>query len=64
MAQVIPGENEQIESILRRFKREVSKAGIFSDMKKNRFFETPMEKRKRKEIAKHRQRKRKFRSLS
>jgi len=61
MAQIIPGENEHIESVLRRFKREVSKAGIFPDMRKNRFFETPSEKHKRKEIAKHRQRNRKFR---
>lgn len=61
MAQIFPREDEHIESVLRRFKREVSKAGIFPDMKKNRFFETPGEKRKRKEIAKHRQRKREFR---
>lgn len=61
MTQVIPGENEGIESTLRRFKREVSKAGIFSDMRKHRHFETPIEKRKRKAVAKHRQAKRKFR---
>jgi small subunit ribosomal protein S21 len=61
MTQVIPGENEGIESTLRRFKREVSKAGIFSDMRKHRHFETPIEKRKRKAVAKHRQLKRKFR---
>jgi small subunit ribosomal protein S21 len=61
MPQVIPGENEGIESTLRRFKREVSKAGIFPDMKKHRHFETPIEKRKRKELAKHKQRKRKSR---
>jgi len=61
MAQVIPGEDEGIESVLRRFKREVSKAGVFPDMKKHRHFETPIEKRKRKELAKHKQRKRKFR---
>ena len=61
MTQVVPGENEGIESVLRRFKREVSRAGIFSDMKKHRHFETPIEKRKRKEFAKHRQRKSKFR---
>ncbi len=61
MTQVIPGEYEGIESALRRFKREVSKAGIFPDMRKHRHFETPIEKRKRKEIAKHKQRKRKFR---
>lgn len=61
MAQVIPGEGEGIESTLRRFKRQVSRAGIFPDMKKNRHFETPIEKRKRKELAKHRQGKRRSR---
>ena len=60
MAQVVPGENEGIESTLRRFKREVSKAGIFLDMRKHRHFETPIEKRKRKAIAIHKQRKKKF----
>ncbi|AHJ28262.1 30S ribosomal protein S21 [Nodularia spumigena CS-584] len=62
MTQIIVGENEAIESALRRFKREVSKAGIFPDMRKHRHFETPLEKRKRKEIAKHRQSKRRFRN--
>ncbi|WP_373524873.1 30S ribosomal protein S21 [Nostoc sp.] len=62
MTQIILGENEGIESALRRFKREVSKAGIFPDIKKNRHFETPIQKRKRKAIAKHKQRKRSFRS--
>jgi small subunit ribosomal protein S21 len=58
MAQVILGEDELLESALRRFKRKVSGAGIFSDMKKNRHFETPAQKRKRKEIARHRERRR------
>ncbi|MEA5503862.1 30S ribosomal protein S21 [Halotia wernerae UHCC 0503] len=58
MTQIFVGENEGIESALRRFKREVSKAGIFQDMKKHRHFETPEQKRKRKEVARHRQRKR------
>lgn len=61
MTQVIPGEQEGIESALRRFKREVSKAGIFSDLRKHRHFETPIEKQKRKTLAMHKQRKRKFR---
>lgn len=61
MTQVTPGENERIESVLRRFKREVSKAGIFPDMRKHRHFETPIEKRNRKAIAKHKQYKRRFR---
>ncbi|MCW5314609.1 30S ribosomal protein S21 [Nostoc sp. KVJ3] len=60
MTQVFVGENEGIESALRRFKREVSKAGIFPDMRKNRHFETPLEKHKRKEVARHKQRKRNF----
>ena len=60
MSQVIPGESEGIESVLRRFKREVSKAGIFPDLRKHRHFETPIEKRKRKAIARHRQNKRRF----
>lgn len=58
MAQVVLGENEGIESALRRFKRKVSRAGIFPDVKKNRFFETPLEKRKRKKVARQRQRRR------
>ncbi|WP_193199973.1 30S ribosomal protein S21 [Nostoc sp. MG11] len=62
MTQIIVGDNEHIESALRRFKREVSKAGIFPDMRKHRHFETPIEKRKRKEIAKHRKGKRRFRT--
>lgn len=58
MTQVIKGENEGIESAIRRFKREVSKAGIFPDMRKHRHFETPLQKRKRKAVAKHKQLKR------
>lgn len=58
MAQVVIGDNEGIESALRRFKRKVSHAGIFPDMKKHRHFETPIEKRKRKAVAKQNQRRR------
>lgn len=61
MTQIILGENEGIESALRRFKREVSKADIFPDMRKHRHFETPIEKRKRKAMAKHKRRRRNFR---
>ncbi|NET49460.1 MAG: 30S ribosomal protein S21 [Merismopedia sp. SIO2A8] len=61
MAQVVRGENEAIEAVLRRFKRKVSRAGIFPDMRKSRHFETPAEKRKRKAIARRKQRQGKFR---
>lgn len=58
MAQIVVGENEQIESALRRFRQKVSRASIFRDLKKNRYFETPAEKRKRKEVDRHRERRR------
>ncbi len=56
MTKVVVGQNENIESALRRFKRQVSKAGIFADIKRRRYFETPIEKRKRKAIARRKKR--------
>lgn len=56
MTQVVLGENEGIDSALRRFKRQVSKAGILADVKYHRNFETPLEKRKRKAVAVRRKR--------
>lgn len=56
MTQVKVGENEAIESALRRFRRQVSKAGIFADLKRIRHHETPIEKRKRKALARSKRR--------
>ncbi|NMG20830.1 30S ribosomal protein S21 [Brasilonema bromeliae] len=56
MTQVVLGDNEGIDSALRRFKRQVSKAGILADVKFHRHFETPLEKRKRKAVAARRKR--------
>lgn len=56
MTQVVVGENEALDSAIRRFKRQVSKAGILSDVKRLRHFETPIEKQKRKAIAKRKRR--------
>jgi small subunit ribosomal protein S21 len=50
MTQVLSSENESIESALHRFKRQVSKAGILADARSHRHFETPIEKRKRKQV--------------
>ncbi|HCF28830.1 MAG TPA: 30S ribosomal protein S21 [Cyanobacteria bacterium UBA11049] len=61
MTQIILGEDEGIESALRRFKRKVSSAGIFPDMRKHRHFETPIEKRKRKARDKQKRRRKTFR---
>jgi small subunit ribosomal protein S21 len=41
MTQIILGEQEKLESALRRFRKAVSHAGILTDYKKNRFHETP-----------------------
>ncbi len=56
MTQVVLGENEGIDSALRRFKRQVSRSGILADVKSRRHFETPIEKRKRKASAARRKR--------
>ncbi len=56
MTQVIVGQNEGIDSALRRFKRQVSKAGILTEVRRHRHFETPQEKRKRKEEARRKKR--------
>ncbi len=56
MTQVIVGENEGIESAIRRFKRQASKAGIFMDIKRLRHHETPIEKYKRKQIQRRKRR--------
>jgi small subunit ribosomal protein S21 len=56
MTQVVLGENEGIDSALRRFKRQVSKAGILADLRSHRHIETPLEKRKRKAIVARRKR--------
>ena len=56
MAGVIVRENESIDKALRRFKRVCKKAGIWSDLKKKRYFEKPSEERKRKINAARRKR--------
>lgn len=56
MTQVVLKDNEGIDSALRRFKRQVSQAGILQDMRKKRHFETPLEKEKRKATARQKQR--------
>ncbi|HAX87486.1 MAG TPA: 30S ribosomal protein S21 [Cyanobacteria bacterium UBA11162] len=56
MTQVVVGQNEGIDSALRRFKRQVSKAGILAEVRRHRHFETPLEKRKRKEVARRKKR--------
>ncbi|XP_077216474.1 small ribosomal subunit protein bS21c-like [Tasmannia lanceolata] len=46
--QVMVDEGEPEEVLLRRFKREVSKAGVIQECKRRRFFENKQEEKKRK----------------
>ncbi|XP_078443377.1 small ribosomal subunit protein bS21c-like [Wolffia australiana] len=46
--QVVVGEDEPDEVLLRRFRREVTKAGVIQECKRRRFFENKQEEKKRK----------------
>jgi len=50
-------ENETLDSALRRFKRQCSKSGVLSEIRKREHYEKPSVKRKKKSEA---ARKRKF----
>lgn len=45
------GENESIESALRRFKKKIQKAGILLEVKRREWYEKPSIRRKRKAEA-------------
>ena len=48
MSEVIIHDDENFERALKRFKKKCEKAGILSDLRKNRHYEKPSERRKRK----------------
>lgn len=55
LSEVQVGENESIESALKRFKKKIQKAGILSEIKRRERYEKPSVKKKRKsEIARKR----------
>ena len=54
MAQVVAGENESFESLLRRFNKRVQQDAILSEIRRREYYEKPSVKRKRKEAAKRR----------
>lgn len=45
---VVAGYNESFESLIKRFKRTISKNGNIKEVGQKRFFEKPSDKRKRK----------------
>jgi small subunit ribosomal protein S21 len=44
-------ETDRLEAVLKKFRREITKAGLFQDMKKKRFYESPAVQRRRKSKA-------------
>ncbi|MEI7475270.1 MAG: 30S ribosomal protein S21 [bacterium] len=51
MSEIQVGDNESIESALKRFKKKIQKAGILSEIKRRERYEKPSVKRKRKAEA-------------
>ncbi|MBR7186210.1 MAG: 30S ribosomal protein S21 [Clostridia bacterium] len=57
MSTIKVGDNENLESALRRFKRKCSRDGIIGDLRKKEFYEKPsVKKRKKSEAARKRSR--------
>lgn len=54
MAEVIAGEQESFEGVLKRFNKKVQQEGVLSEIRRHEFFEKPSLKRKRKEATKRR----------
>jgi len=56
VANVVAGDNESFESLLRRFNRRVQQDGILAEARRREHYEKPSVKRKRKAAAKRRKR--------
>ena len=57
MSEIKVGENETLESALRRFKKKCAKSGVLGEVRKREHYEKPSVKKKKKSEA---ARKRKF----
>lgn len=56
---MIVDDNEPIDKVLRRFKKECQKMGVLAEYRRREYYEKPSEKRKRKmEAARRKQRRR------
>jgi small subunit ribosomal protein S21 len=57
-------ENEPFENAVKRFKKQVEKGGILSDIRKREFYEKPSVRRKKKAIAARKRAMKKVRKFS
>jgi small subunit ribosomal protein S21 len=51
LLEVIVQEGDNLERALRKFKRKVQRSGLYSELRKRRFYEKPSAQRKRKKEA-------------
>ena len=51
MSTIRVGENESVESAIKRFKRKCSRDGIIGDLRRKEFYESPAVKRSKKAEA-------------
>ncbi len=51
MPGIVVGSNESIDSALRRFKKQVEKGGIITEVRKRESYEKPSERKKKKLYA-------------
>ncbi|MBI3002297.1 MAG: 30S ribosomal protein S21 [candidate division NC10 bacterium] len=51
MTSVVVKEDESFETALRRFKKQVEKAGVLSELRKREHYEKPSVRRKKKALA-------------
>ncbi len=54
MAEVVAGQHESFESLLKRFNKRVKQTGILSELRRREHYEKPSVRRKRKKMAKRR----------
>ncbi len=54
MTEVVAGENESFEGLLKRFNRRVQQTGILSEVRRREHYEKPSVRRKRKKTVQRR----------
>lgn len=58
MSEIQVGENESLESALKRFKRKCARSGVMAEVRKREHYEKPSVRRKKKAEAARRKNKR------
>ncbi|MGH7675973.1 MAG: 30S ribosomal protein S21 [Gemmatimonadales bacterium] len=46
--EVVLRENDRLDVVLKKFRRQITKAGLFGDLRKGRYYESPSARRRRK----------------